>query len=1704
MTVLPRKPIPRVVRGAIFTVLLSVVIAYPHVSVAADPRPLSFHTTVIEELTGGVTPGAPVLQAPQAPKAEWEETAGKGEGESQSSKAPAPQASDSQNEQTDVKPAAEPTDEAPASAKPADETSVEESKPQAEAEPAQADKEKDFAALMKEAADLAEGDKHAAALAKYEAAFVRARRDEDRKRIAAALDGLGRMSIRLGREDRALVYLRDAIKLYHALKNARLRSLDYILVGRILMDRGEYAKALRNFEEASRLLPASEAAERPRLLEDTAICLLRLYEYPQALSTLQRLLALVRKTGNEKETARIYVMIGETEVSRSDYQSARRRFKNSEEIYRRTNMTRELADTLCRIAYIDQMEGSLKSAQRLMDEVRKLLAGRSDEDGAFALPLLVRGMQARAEGRMILAAKSLNAALARYRKSRDPVMAARARLELASLEHDRALSRSALRHAGKALSEFRALSDRGGEAKALKVVAEVYLSQGYIRKSLEYAQESLATARKIGDKEAIAQACIVLARIHNILGDVSFSAKLLKEAYEQLSPRVNRRTQGEIRLAVAEFRLERDALDKALQALVAARKEFGEIGDRRGLADCDNLEARICERKGNKEKAKELAERALSEHRAMWDRRGEARDLTVLGVHYKNRGDRDKAMNVFQSALELCEGIEYRRGYAANSANIGNLYKHAGETPEAIKRLKHALKTYKELSHKKGEADTLANLGAVHTATGAYAVAAENLKRALELHREIGDSRGAAVDLAGLGRLYLLTGDLANARTHLDEALKSDEGVVNPRGKVALLAELAMLERAERNTSRAYSLLKQALALAEKSNDERAISSLYLKTARVLEDAGKNRRALKLLEKALEMMRNQGDRTGELWALSALGTVQVKMEDFESALTHLHEAAALRSELGIPAAQTQDIDFYLGEIYEGFKDFEQALEHYHQALATAQISGTDTMRGKIYDRIGSIYLRIEDYAKAKEFLEDALRVHSENHDVEMQKKELIRLGDIMSKLGNNEEALKHQIKALSLTRESGDDRTEARILTRIGTLHQMLGRPRAALQYYDEALEKRRSLGDRRGVNENLLQIALVQSILGKFEQAKTSLKDALRIAECSEDRSMLWKAYFIIGRTYQGKRKPKEALEAYRRAIRIIEAMEADAVEESEEDNFIFGGRKALFETTLNVLMRLAKEDPKGAYDNQALRIVEKLKAANFEENLARINVESFSDLPNDLLIKEKSLRLGLKRVSARLSREMSAVHPDQKRIRRLLEERRAKEKAFAQLKETLEKDYPAYAALRYPKPVTVHQLQKEVLAPDEALLEYMVTRGKTYLFAIDKHRFHTYSIDYSLNEIQEDVRTLIRPLYRGDTHANWDPSVAYRLYSRIIKPVESFIAKKKVVMVAPHGPLRSLPFEMLVSSESHAARRFWSPSDKPDYLLERYAFCYTPSAASLHYLRSRTRNVKPGWNLAAFGDALYGHEETKLNLNKGAERLLASLQTDGEESRGPSLRPLPGARREITEIVKIVGEPAQTYFGAEATESLFKKADLTRYGYIHLATHGTLLRGAGKLRRQPAIVFSLYGDRENDGFLQLGEVFGLKLNADLVVLSSCLSQGEAAPFSADGLNGLARAFLFAGADSVILSMWEVNDAGAAQLFIEMYRRLKNSSKAEALRQAKLSLLRNPSTSHPYYWAPFILMGRWDITYPPSFNAVDPKKVRFKGLSGWRRFLSL
>jgi CHAT domain-containing protein len=291
---------------------------------------------------------------------------------------------------------------------------------------------------------------------------------------------------------------------------------------------------------------------------------------------------------------------------------------------------------------------------------------------------------------------------------------------------------------------------------------------------------------------------------------------------------------------------------------------------------------------------------------------------------------------------------------------------------------------------------------------------------------------------------------------------------------------------------------------------------------------------------------------------------------------------------------------------------------------------------------------------------------------------------------------------------------------------------------------------------------------------------------------------------------------------------------------------------------------------------------------------------------------------------------------------------------------------------------------------------------------------------------------------------------YDMLIKPVADKIAGKDLLIV-PGEALCYLPFELLIENDK--------------YLVENHRIRYAPSMTALHMLRLwQSQRGKPAQALYAMGDPLYDV--------KGVASTLAVRDIQLREGR-TGFAPLKHSGEEVRTIAKLLSA-GDVWTGKGATESEVRQASasgkLAQYRYVHFATHGIL-------GEQPALVLSLVGndgERDeigvNDGFLRLGEVANLRLNADLVVLSACRT-GQGRLHNGEGVSGLARAFMYAGTRGVLCSLWAVDDRETSNLMVAVYGQLKaDKSAPDALRAAQLEMIK--AGKPPLYWAPFILIG--------------------------------
>ena len=401
-----------------------------------------------------------------------------------------------------------------------------------------------------------------------------------------------------------------------------------------------------------------------------------------------------------------------------------------------------------------------------------------------------------------------------------------------------------------------------------------------------------------------------------------------------------------------------------------------------------------------------------------------------------------------------------------------------------------------------------------------------------------------------------------------------------------------------------------------------------------------------------------------------------------------------------------------------------------------------------------------------------------------------------------------------------------------------------------------------------------------------------------------------------------------------------------------------------------------------------------------------------------------------------------------------------------------PAYAALTQPQPLDVKGIQQQ-LDPDTVLLEYSLGEKRSYLWLVSQTSLKSYELPPD-----EKISKLAQTVYQSLTARSPQADEVFRrsaveLGQMILAPAVAEFGTKRFVVVAD-GPLQYVPFAALSVAKEY----------RP--LVTDHEVVSIPSASSLAVQRQTLANRKPApKGLAVLADPVFSLNDARLKVtNRAPEASVSAASTNNTRiiehlSGGPggqlAIRRLPFTRQEAEKI--LAEAPAGANFKAldfRANRTVATSGELSQYRYIHFATHGYLDTARSGLS---AIVLSMIDEHGNpqDGFLRVHDIYNLNLPAELVVLSAC-ETGLGKDVKGEGLDGLTRAFMYAGARRLIVSLWNVNDKATAALMQRLYAEMLKSHKtpAAALRAAQIELMRTRQWQSPYYWAAFVMQGEW------------------------------
>ncbi|MEP9385967.1 CHAT domain-containing protein [Mesorhizobium sp. KR9-304] len=422
----------------------------------------------------------------------------------------------------------------------------------------------------------------------------------------------------------------------------------------------------------------------------------------------------------------------------------------------------------------------------------------------------------------------------------------------------------------------------------------------------------------------------------------------------------------------------------------------------------------------------------------------------------------------------------------------------------------------------------------------------------------------------------------------------------------------------------------------------------------------------------------------------------------------------------------------------------------------------------------------------------------------------------------------------------------------------------------------------------------------------------------------------------------------------------------------------------------------------------------------------------------------------------------------------------------------FPRYSDLASPAPLSIAEVQA-LLEDDESLLLALAGRDHIFVWAISKTDSVWNRTVYGAGLLADDIAKLRSQLdpnastrgavslvqsADGPRVPAFDRTLARVLYFELIQPVERVLRSTKHVFFVGDGPLAGLPLSVLVASDTGGEDTDPDALRKTDWLMKRHAFTTLPSVNSLNVIRKYppVRGSAERVPFAGFGAPVLGGQKVMV-ASAGGQSFFRGSLADVEAVR--DLAPLPQTGPELRKLASVLGMGEDAlYLGPRASEATVKQADLSSVDVLAFATHG-LLSGDLQGLAEPALVLTPpeTASVDDDGLLTASEVADLKLSADWVILSACNTAGGDGRPDAEGLSGLARAFLYAGARAILVSHWPVRDDAAARLTTDTLAALGKDRvrRSEALRQAMLGVMndeRDPTLAHPSAWAPFVIVG--------------------------------
>jgi CHAT domain-containing protein/Tfp pilus assembly protein PilF len=1017
-----------------------------------------------------------------------------------------------------------------------------------------------------------------------------------------------------------------------------------------------------------------------------------------------------------------------------------------------------------------------------------------------------------------------------------------------------------------------------------------------------------------------------------------------------------------------------------------------------------------------------------------------------------------KAIEKYEEAVLLFRSIGDRRYESAALYNVGLAYAALGEQQKAIESYNQALTIVRAMGDRDNEATTLHNIGLVYDSLGEKQKALDYYNQALRIRGALGDRRGGAMTLNAIGSLYNSLGERQKALDYYNQALVIARALEDRIGEATILNNIGPVYSALGEKQKALELYNKALPILRTAGNRRSEAETLNNIGGLYDSLGERQKALDYYNQALVIARAVGDRSGEARYLNNIGVLYEYLGENQKALEAYNQTLPIRRAVGDRSGEAKTLS-NIGSVYDSLGETQKALDYYNQALPIRRAVGDRSGEATTLDNIGSVYVDLGDKQRALDYHKQALPIRRAVGDRGGEAGTLNNIGLVYSSLGEKQKALEYYNQALAIMRAVHDRRGEATTLNNIGSLYDSLGEKQKALDYYHQALPILRAIGNRRGEADTLRNLMA------------------------------LW-----------GARNPSLAVFYLKQAVNVLQQLRANIADLDKElqktflrtnestyrglADWLIPGRLPEAQQVLNLFKDQQFFDFNRVMQKPAARLTltvhEALIADRYEQTTKRIEIVGRQ-------LDELRLKVNEHQSSAQEAAQLGQLQAQLKTASdEFLAVLKQAEAEFAQ--PSAEKDKVGEIADTRELQNALRDLSQQTGQKAVAIYT-LVLENKVSALLITADKITAASHPIRGEELNQKALQLWG-LLQSD---RYDPRpLAQELYSIVFKPIEAQLPKDtNTILWSLDGSLRYVPMAAL--------------HDGKQYLVERYNHVVFTRADNERLLRA----VSPRWTGLGVG----------------------SSQAHTVELLGDKItfNALPGVTEELRVLFRQKGSPGGVLEGEVLPDASFTRATLLaalkqKRPLVHISSHFSFRPG------DEARSFLLLGDGTAMTLEEMKRYTDLFAGVELLTLSACNTAAQQPGANGREIDGFAELAQRLGAGSVMATLWPVADNSTPWLMREFYQTRQNGkglTKAEAFRRAQLALLDGTAQTkplpegqkgassaveivitpdgkrdsagtrgavvvvsqkdappfkrdekkpfaHPYYWAPFILIGNW------------------------------